>query len=107
MIRNTDFAGKDDLVDNLRVRERDSESTVLEFRRSENEMSSQGRSQFQSIDDEAHARRKALDHSLRAAADSSRSNWENAREQLATDYDAYAATLIQADTAVGVAPARR
>lgn len=106
-IRQTSFEARDDLVDGLRVRLRQSELAMQEFRRSEHEMSAEGRSQFKSAADDVHARQKALEKSLRAAADSSSSNWDAARAQLASDYDAYAASLQQVDVAVGVAPPRR
>jgi len=106
MIRNASFESRDQLVDSIRVRVRESEETVREFRRSESQMSASGRSQFQTLSSEEKTRRKALDRSLRAAADASSSEWERARAQLASDYDAYAAALASMDAAVGVTPAR-
>ncbi|HVU32241.1 MAG TPA: hypothetical protein VHE61_02320 [Opitutaceae bacterium] len=106
-IRSSSFASRDDIVDSVRVRMRQSEVTMLEFRRTESDMSPEGRTQFRTADDEVRARGKQLEHSLRAAARASSENWDAARAQLAADYDAYADALASVDTAVGVAPARR
>lgn len=106
-IRAATFESRDNLVDGLRLRVRQSEETVAEFRRTEGQMSSEGRSQFTSLSSEVKARRKALEKSLRAAANASSTDWMSTREQLAADYDAYANALAQMDAAVGVPTIRR
>jgi hypothetical protein len=106
-IRSAAFESRDDLIDNVRTRVRQSDETVNEFRRSKSEMSTEGRSQFDADLSDVHAKAKALEKSLRAADRASSANWEAARAQLAADYDAYAAALARLDTAVGVAPANR
>jgi hypothetical protein len=105
-IRNATFESRAQLIDDLRSRLRQSEATVREFRRSESQMSASGRSQFDALSSEEKTRRKALEHSLRAAADASSADWEQARAQLASDYDAYAGALASLDAAVGVTPVR-
>ena len=105
MIRNAPFESRDEVVDNVRLRTRQSEVAVLELRRTEPQMSSTGRGQFATLNDEVKERRKALEKSTRAAANASASDWESARAQLATDYDAYAAALAQMDAAAGIRPA--
>lgn len=107
MIRNASFAARDDIVDNVRIRMRQSEAAVNEFARSESEMSTEGRGQFGTLRDEVKARRNALEKSTRAAANASASDWDSARAQLANDYDAYAAALAQMDAAVGVRSVQR
>jgi hypothetical protein len=105
-IRSATYESRDGLIDGLRTRIRESESTLSQFRRTENEMSAEGRSQFRSAADEVHARRKALDKSLRAAERASAADWDSARAQLVADYDAYAAAVTHVDSLVGVAPAQ-
>jgi hypothetical protein len=106
VLRNASFDARDQIVDDVRVRVRQSEDTVREFRRSESQMSTSGRSQFDALNDEVKARRKALEHSTRVAANASSADWDSARAQLASDYDAYASALASLDAAVGVTPAR-
>jgi hypothetical protein len=79
-----------------------SESSVMALHRTEAEMSSTGRSQFDALRDEVKARQKALDHSARVAADASSANWESARAQLAADYQAYADAVARMDAAAGI-----
>ncbi len=106
-IRASTFEARDNLVDGIRLRVRQSEEKIAEFRSSEAQMSDSGRSQFKSLNSEAKGRRKALEKSLRAAVNASSSDWQSAREQLAADYDAYASALAQMDAAVGVPTVRR
>lgn len=106
-IRNAMFEGRDDLVDGLRVRLRQSELALTGFERSRADMSASGRSQFDTLFAEARAREKALDRSIRTASRASIDTWESARAQLVADYNAYAAALAQLDAAVGIAPAPR
>lgn len=107
MIRDTGFENRGNLIDGLRLRERQSETTLVDFHRTENQMSAEGRTQFQPLYDTARERQKALDKSLHAAADASAGSWDQARAQLVADYDAYAAAVQQVDVAVGVAPPAR
>ncbi len=105
-IRNAPFESRDDLIDGIRVRMRSSETTMVEFRHSESEMSPEGRSQFDALKDQVKERQDALEKSIRTAGRASSADWDQARAQLASDYDAYAVALSQVDAAVGVAPTR-
>ena len=106
-IRSSSFESRDNLVDNIRVRMRESDTAMREFRRTESEMSTEGRTQFQTAADDVKVKEKALQKSLRSAERASSANWDAAREQLAADYDAYAAALARVDTLAGIAPAQR
>jgi hypothetical protein len=106
-IRNATFESRDDLVDGIRVRVRDSDAALTEFRATENQMSTEGRAQFKEQLRDVKAREHELDRSLRAAEDASSATWEGARAQLLADYDAYAGAVSQVDSAVGIAPTRR
>lgn len=105
-IRNASFDSRDDLIDGIRLRMRNAETTMVDFRRTEKDMSPQGRSQFDTLKDTVKERQKALEHSIRAAERASSADWDQARAQLASDYQAYVTALAQVDAAVGVAPAR-
>lgn len=100
-IRSASFESRDQLVDDVRVRVRQSEETMNELRRTRGEMSAEGRTQFDAQASDVKAKAKTLERSLRAADDASASNWESARQQLAADYDAYASALSRLDAAVG------
>jgi hypothetical protein len=105
-IQSTSFESRDDLIDNVRVRVRQSNETISEFRRSRSEMSSEGRSQFDAAADEVKSAEKTLEKSIRRAERASSTDWEQARAQLASDYQAYAAALARVDAAAGIAPAQ-
>jgi len=106
MIRNASFDSRDQLVDTVRVRVGQADDAVTQFRHSENEMSTSGRSQFDALKSDVKAAHKQLERSIRNAANASSDNWDAARAQLATDYDAYAAAVSRMDAAVGLQPAR-
>jgi hypothetical protein len=106
-IQSASFESRDELIDNLRVRIRQSNDTMSEFRRSRSEMSAEGRSQFDASADEVKSAEKTLDKSIRKAERASSADWEQARAQLAADYQAYAAALARVDAAAGIAPIQR
>jgi hypothetical protein len=106
-IQSASFESRDEVIDNLRVRERQSNEAMAEVRRSRSEMSAEGRSQFDAAADAVSSTEKALNKSIRAAERASSANWEQARAQFASDYQAYAAALAQVDTAAGIAPIQR
>ena len=105
-IQSASFETRDELVDNVRMRMRQSEDALSSFRRSRSQMSAEGRTQFDAAVDAVQAAEKNLDKSIRAASRASSATWEQARAQLAADYDAYAAALARIDASAGIAPAR-
>lgn len=105
-IRVATFENRSEVLGGLRNRLQQTKTTLAEFRRTENEMSAEGRTQFKSAMDEVKSREKALDKSLRAAERASSSEWDAARAQLVADYDAYAAAVARIDAAAGIAPVR-
>lgn len=106
MIRNAQYETREQLADNLRARLRQAEGAIAEFRRSQSTMSAEGRSQFKTLSSAANDREKALERSVRSALKASSAEWEQARAQLASDYQAYATAVAQIDAAAGVAPMR-
>ncbi len=100
-IRSATFETRDTIVSDIRTRVKQSDATVSQFRRTENQMSTEGRAQFQSAADDVKAREKALMKSLKAAERASNAEWDAARAQLVSDYDAYAASVARLDAAVG------
>jgi hypothetical protein len=105
-IRSAMYESRDDLIDSLRLRVRQGQTTIAELRRTQSQMSADGRAQFSAAMSEARDREKRLEKSLRSAARASSTSWDSARDQLAAAYDAYAASLAQIDAAAGIAPAR-
>jgi hypothetical protein len=106
-IQNASFETRQDVIDNVQSRVRQSDAAMTEFRRSRAEMSTGGRTQFDAATDSVKAAEKTLQKSIRAAQHASSANWEQARAQLASDYNAYATALAQVDAAAGIAPAQR
>jgi hypothetical protein len=106
-IRSATFENRDEVISDLDSRVRSSRTAMAEFRRTESEMSTEGRAQFQSAADDVRAKEKALEKSLKAARHASAAEWDTARAQLAADYDAYAAALARVDATAGIAPAQR
>jgi hypothetical protein len=106
VVQNATFQTRDDVIDRVRVGMRQGDTAVREYKRTESEMSAQGRTQFEAARNEVKAREKALDRSLRTAANASASGWDSARAQLAADYQAYVQSLARLDQLVGVTPAR-
>lgn len=103
-IQSASFESRDQVLDDMRTRVRQSKDTLSEFRRSRSEMSAEGRAQFDASADAARTAEKALEKSIRNAERVSSANWEQARAQLASDYQAYAAALSRIDATAGIAP---
>lgn len=105
-VRMATHASRDQIVADVETRMKASESALASMRSSASAMSAEGRRAFDAAADDAKARAAALRKSIDAARRASASEWENARAQLAADYDAYAAALARVDTTAGIAPAR-
>lgn len=105
-IRAVAYETREELIDGIRVRVRKGETGFVEIERTRGQMSAEGRSRFDAVADDVRARDKVLERSLRAADRASIADWESVREQVASDYSAYAAALAQVDAAAGIAPAR-
>lgn len=96
---------RDETISDIENRMRTSETAIAVMKRSVDQMSPEGRTQFHAANAEVSERAKALRKSIRAARDANESNWESARGQLASDFAAYADALARIDAAAGVTPA--
>ena len=65
-------------------------------------MNDDARKSFDTAHDDVKAKEKALRKSIEAANKADASEWENARAQLAADYDAYAAAVASLDDSAGL-----
>ena len=99
--------GRDTLVADIETRVNAGDAAVSAMRRTERDMSAEGRAAFKAVDDEVKARAKALWKSIRAAKTATAAEWDAARAQLAADYEAYATAMARIDATAGIAPAPR
>lgn len=99
--------GRDTLMADIETRVNAGDAAVSAMRRTERDMSAEGRAAFKAADDEVKARAKALWKSIRAAKNASAAEWDAARAQLAADYEAYATAMARIDATAGIAPAPR
>ncbi|PTX91762.1 hypothetical protein [Opitutus sp. ER46] len=105
LIQNTAGTRRDEVIDSVRVRVRESQVAMREYRRSRGEMSPEGRAAFDAADAEARAREKSLEKSLRSAGRGAEQNWDEKRSQVAAEYQAYVAAVARIDALAGNAPA--
>ncbi len=105
-LRVATHESRDQVIADIESRVKSSEAAVASVRSSASQMSAEGRRSFDAAADDAKDKAKALRKSIKAAQKASASEWENARAQLAADYDAYAAALARVDATVGLAPVR-
>lgn len=101
-IRAGMFESREQLIADIDNRLNNADRALASIRASRAQMSATGRDQFKAAEDDVKAREKALRKSLRAARNASAAEWETARNQLAADYEAYAAALARVDAATGV-----
>ena len=101
-IRSTPISSRDAVISDIETRLKTTETAMGSVRSSAAQMSTDGRRTFKVADDEVKQKERALKSSLRAARKASQAEWDNAREKLAADYEAYGAALAQVDAAAGV-----
>ncbi len=103
-IRMATLGSRESVLTDIEARVKTSDSAMDSFRSSAAQMSTDGRRTFKAADDQVKEKAAALKKSIRAARKANDAEWDNARAQLAADYEAYAAALAQVDLAAGVAP---
>lgn len=79
-----------------------SETALASVSASSSAMNEDARKSFDAARDDVKAKEKALRKSIKAANKAEASEWENARAQLAADYDAYAAAVASLDATAGL-----
>jgi hypothetical protein len=100
-IRSASMESRNQIVPEIETRLHASEESLAVMNHSKKDMSAEGRQAFEAAEADARQQAKALHKSLRTAKNAKDAQWEAAREQLASDYDAYAATLARIDAASG------
>jgi hypothetical protein len=103
-LRSASVATRTQVIADLESRMTTAENALTTMGNSVSEMSADGRQRFKAASDEVKERSRALRKSVQAARQASEQQWESARAQLASDYDAYAAALGRIDAAATVTP---
>ncbi len=103
-IRSTPISSRETVIADIDARLKTSDNAMESMRNSAAQMSAEGRRTFKTADDDVKEKAHALKKSLNAARKASQSEWDNAREKLAADYEAYGAALARVDAAAGATP---
>jgi hypothetical protein len=100
-IRAATHDSRDQMVADIEHRLTATESSLATMRGTASAMSTDGRRAFENQENTVKEKAKALRKSIKAAQKASASEWDNARAQLAADFDAYAAAVGQIDATAG------
>ena len=106
-LRGASIGTRAQVIADLESRLTSAESALNSIGSTTAEMSADGQKQFKAASDEVKEKARALRKSVQAARQASDAQWESARAQLASDYEAYAAALARIDAASGIAPRTR
>lgn len=101
-IRASMYESRAQTVADIENRLTASESALASVKASSSAMNADGRQSFDAAHDDVKAKEKALRKSIKAANKADATEWENARAQLAADYDAYAASVASLDATAGL-----
>lgn len=101
-IRSQPETGREQLFTDVESRLKSGASSLQALRNSTRNVGAAAREQFDDAADDLRDKEKALRKSLKAARKAKADNWESAREQLAADYEAYAAAAARVDSAAGI-----
>lgn len=96
-IRAATYANRDQVIADIESRINAANATLGTARSTASTMSADGRSAFATADKAVTQKAKDLKKSIQAARKAGASEWENARAQLAADFDAYASAVAQID----------
>lgn len=103
-IRSAPMSSREQIIADIEARMKTSDTAMDSFRSSASQMSTDGRRTFKAADDDVKEKAAALKKSIRAARKANDAEWDNARAQLAADYEAYGNALVRVDAAAGVPP---
>jgi hypothetical protein len=106
-IRATTLTSREPVILDIESRIASTDTAMASYNASMSEMNDESRKQFKMVASEVKERGKALKKSLQNARTATEQDWDRARSQLASDYEAYAAALARVDAVTGVAPAVR
>lgn len=101
-IRASMFEARAQTVADIENRLTASESALASVKATTSAMNADARKSFDAAHDDVKAKEKALRKSIKAANKADASEWENARAQLAADYEAYAAAVASLDASAGL-----
>lgn len=96
------YASREQLVADIESRMKAVDTAMKPMQDSTRQMSADGRTQYKAAEDEIKQAERALRNSLRAARRASATEWESARAQLASDFQAYASSVSRLDAAAGI-----
>lgn len=100
-IRMMTIASRDVMLTDIDARVKNTETAMAKLRSTSNQMSAEGRQQFDAATDEVKTRANAVQKSIKDARHASDAQWDSARAQLAADYEAFAAAVARIDVATG------
>ncbi len=100
-IRSMMYESREQTLADIDARIKNSEKAMSALRGTTHQMSAEARQQFNAADDEVKAKARALRKNLKDARKANSAQWETTREQLAADYEAYAAAAARVDAATG------
>lgn len=100
-IRTMSFASRDQMLTDIEARVKSSEKAIASLHNTTSQMGTAGRQQFTTAADDVKAKAKALRKSIKDARKATDAQWDAARAQVASDYEAYAAAVAQIDAATG------
>jgi hypothetical protein len=104
-LQATTISAREETLNDIENRVRTSETAIAVMKRSVDEMSEAGRTQFHAAHAEANDRVKELKRSIKAARDADEAQWDSSRSQVASHYAAYADAMGRIDAAAGITPA--
>lgn len=102
VIRASMYEARAQTVADIENRLTASEAALASVSASSSAMNEDARKSFDTARDDVKAKEKALRKSIKAANKAEATEWENARAQLAADYDAYAAAVASLDATAGL-----
>ncbi len=92
-IRSTMYESREQTLADMEARLKASEKAMSALHKTESQMSADAKQQFNAAADEAKTKAHALRQEIKSARKASSAQWESTRDQLAADYEAYAAAL--------------
>ena len=106
-IRTAPLTVRDSVVADVAAKTMAAEQTVTGVEKSSGEMNAEGRQQLKEASETAKEKAQVLRQSIQKAGRAGGSEWDGARAQLASDYEAFAAAVSRVDAVNRTTPATR
>lgn len=100
-LQSGDHASRSQLINDVEQRIDSQRDSVKALKSQGKQLQGQAKSDFKAALDEVENREKDLKRSVREVRNASQENWDSARSQLASNYQAYMAALSRAQLQVG------